>query len=77
MSVDARSIGGATTRFTWNGAWIATILLALIFALSMLAMNGGGRPVVDRVPSSAPNTTGEGNHLRPIEVGRSVCVQCR
>jgi hypothetical protein len=77
MSVDARSINGGTTGFTWNGAWIAAILLALIFAVSLFAMNGGGRhAIIDRVPSTDRFADG-GGHQLPIEIGRSVCDQCR
>ena len=59
MSVNARSIGGIKTGFSWTGAWIATVLLVLIFAVSLFAMNGGGSQVVDRAPAGAGFVVGD------------------
>jgi hypothetical protein len=59
MSVNARTITGTKTGITWTGAWIATILLVLLFAVSLFAMNDGGGQVVERQPVSAGFTVGD------------------
>jgi hypothetical protein len=94
MSVNARTITGTKTGITWTGAWIATILLALLFAVSLFAMDDRGGQVVDRPPVSTGFVVGDqlsggrgavdpganaggGTQWRPIQVGGSVCHQCR
>ena len=71
MSVYARHIQGTRTGYSWAGAWIATILLAVLLAVSLIAVEGGGGQVVDRVPVSPGFTVGDRLD------GDSLCYQCR
>ena len=71
VSVYARHIQDTRTGFTWTGAWIATILLALLFTVSLIAIEGGGAHVVDGVPASPGFTVGERLDGDPL------CHQCR
>jgi hypothetical protein len=59
MSVNAQGISGTKTGFTWSGAWIAAILLAMLFAVSLFAVNNGGGQVIDRAPASAGSVLGD------------------
>jgi hypothetical protein len=92
MSAKAGTLEGTQQRMSWNGAWIAALLLTAILALSLFAVNRSGG-AVEKVPATAKfevSTGGPGGPSRlahqaakavpaseGIMIGGTLCHQCR